>query len=273
MDTDPAVLLRIYDERLRGAVETTGADSVRRIGPLHLATFPGGRGFVGYRDLAGADAATLREWAGLVVDHFRADPAVTDVEWKTRGHDDAPGLDAVLLEHGFEAGDPESVMLGPAERLAVDVALPGGVTVRRVTDEADVRAASAAADEAFGRAPSPTHADDLLRRLGEDPDVELWVAEADGRVVGSGRLEPVPGTEVAGVWGGSVLAPWRGQGIYRVLTAARARSALRLGYRYLQSDSTEYSRPILERSGLVRVTTTTPYEWHRAPAPSTDGAR
>ena len=33
--------------------------------------------------------------------------------------------------------------------------------------------------------------------------------------------------------------------------------------RYLQSDCTEMSRPILERSGLSRVTTTTPFVWQR----------
>jgi hypothetical protein len=36
------------------------------------------------------------------------------------------------------------------------------------------------------------------------------------------------------------------------------------GIRYLQSDSTEFSRPILERAGLLKVSTTTPYVWRRA---------
>jgi len=31
----------------------------------------------------------------------------------------------------------------------------------------------------------------------------------------------------------------------------------------VHSDSTEGSRPILERSGLVAVSTTTPYDWTR----------
>ncbi len=47
------------------------------------------------------------------------------------------------------------------------------------------------------------------------------------------------------------------------MTAARARSALALGKTLLHSDSTEFSRPILERSGLVKVSTTTPYDWQR----------
>ena len=63
--------------------------------------------------------------------------------------------------------------------------------------------------------------------------------------------------------GGATDPDWRGRGLYRALTAARARSALARGVRYLHSDCTEMSRPILERAGLVAVTTTTPYVWHR----------
>jgi ribosomal protein S18 acetylase RimI-like enzyme len=95
-------------------------------------------------------------------------------------------------------------------------------------------------------------------------DVELWVAEAEGQVVCAGRLDPVDGTDFAGIWGGATHPAWRRRGIYRALTAERARSALRRGKAFINSDSTEYSRPILERSGFVKVSTTTPYEWRRA---------
>ena len=93
--------------------------------------------------------------------------------------------------------------------------------------------------------------------------MELWVAEAEGQIVERGRLDPVAGTDFAGIRGGATLEAWRGQGIYRALTAARARSALAAGKSLIHSDSTEYSRPILERSGFLKVSTTTPYEWHR----------
>lgn len=33
--------------------------------------------------------------------------------------------------------------------------------------------------------------------------------EAGGRVVCAGRLEPVAGTEFAGIWGGATLPQWR----------------------------------------------------------------
>ncbi|GIJ28788.1 hypothetical protein Vqi01_39500 [Micromonospora qiuiae] len=117
--------------------------------------------------------------------------------------------------------------------------------------------------EAFGDAGGDDMANAILRRLACDDGMELWVAEADGRIVSAGRLEPVPGTNFAGIWDGATRAEWRGRGIYRALTAARARSAPGMGKTLINSDSTEYSRPILERSGLVKVSTTTPYNWRR----------
>jgi ribosomal protein S18 acetylase RimI-like enzyme len=109
----------------------------------------------------------------------------------------------------------------------------------------------------------PAIADALLRLLSLDDGMELWVAEVHGQIVSAGRLEPVHGTDYAGIWGGATREQWRGRGIYRALTAARARSALGTGKTLITSDSTEYSRPILERSGLVKVSTTTPYTWRR----------
>ena len=41
--------------------------------------------------------------------------------------------------------------------------------------------------------------------------------------------------------------------------AARARLAVERGYRYLQVDASDNSRPILERLGFVALTETVPY--------------
>lgn len=256
-------LLRAYDEQLRTDAETPSAVSVERHGPLRLVTFAGGRGFVTYLDLGGADADAVQRLVAAAVDHFMADPRIDSVEWKTRGHDQAPGLHDALVAAGFVPGEPESIMIGDAAALVQDVPLPEGVRLRRVSAEADVRAMCAMQDIAFGEPVSRRMADGVLRRLARADGMELWVAEADGQIVSAGRVEPVAGTDFAGIWGGATLPEWRGRGIYRALTAQRARSALARGKTLIHSDSTEYSRPILERSGLVRVGTTTPYLWRR----------
>lgn len=267
--SDPATLLRAYDEQLRQETEVPSAIALERLGPLVLATFLGGRGFITYQDLAvdgrPATEDSVRQLVEQALAHYEADPDIVRVEWKTRGHDHAPGLHEALVAHGFVPDEPESIMVGEARLLAVDVELPDGVAVRRVTDEDDVRAMCAMQAEVFGD--DADEAEEMLlqvlHRLRTRDDMEMWVAEDRGRIVSAGRLEPVEGTEFAGIWGGSTRPEYRGKGIYRALTAARARSAIGHGKRYINSDSTEFSRPILERSGFLKVSTTTPYEWRR----------
>lgn len=265
--SDPAELLRAYDEQLRQEAEVPSAITVDRLGPLVLATYLGGRGFITYKNLEvdgrPADEDSVRQLVEQALAHYEAMPEIQRVEWKTRGHDHAPGLHEALVAHGFVPEEPESIMIGEAALLAVDVELPEGVVVRRVTDEDEVRAMTAMQGEVFGDEPAELQAmvEQILHRLRTRDDMEMWVAEHDGRIVSAGRLEPVDGTEFAGIWGGSTRPEYRGKGIYRALTAARARSAMGYGKRYINSDSTEFSRPILERSGLVKVSTTTPYEW------------
>jgi GNAT superfamily N-acetyltransferase len=258
-----ARFLAAYDEHLRTDAETPSAIKVTQCGPLRLVTFMHGRGFVTYKDLGAADPGTVRRLVTEAIAYYQADPEISRVEWKTRGHDHAPGLHEALLENGFTRDESESIMIGEAQALSVDVPLPAGVTLRQVIDESDVRAMSAMQDEIFGGPVSNEMAEALLRRLSFDDGMELWVAEAEGRIVSAGRLEPVQGTSFAGIWGGATREEWRGRGIYRALTARRARSALDMGKTLIHSDSTDYSRPILERSGLIKVSTTTPYRWQR----------
>ena len=262
-------LLLAYDSQLREEAEVPSALRTDRLGPLVLASFIGGRGFITYRTLdADGEPATRDSVAQLVeqaLAHYETMPEITRVEWKTRGHDHAPGLHDALVAHGFVPDEPESVMVGEVRMLAVEVDLPDDVVVHQVTDEADVRAMCAMQGEVFGMDPAEAtaHAESILHRLRTRDDMQLWVAEHRGQIVSAGRLEPVAGTEFAGIWGGATRPEFRGRGIYRALTCARARSAIDLGKRYVNCDSTEFSRPILERSGLVKVSTTTPYEWRR----------
>ena len=102
--------LEAYDRQLRTDAETPRAIAVERLGPLRLVTFAGGRGFVTYQNLGGADAVTIAGWVRGALARCRADAAITRVEWKTRGHDRAPGLhdgqrlDRVLSAHPGAGG-------------------------------------------------------------------------------------------------------------------------------------------------------------------------
>ena len=256
-------LLAAYDEELRTDAETLSAVAVRILGPLHLATFARGRGFITYRDLGGADSATIRNLVRETLDHYRADTSITMVEWKARAHDKAPDLHRTLTDNGFTAGETESIMIGEAQRLAVDVTLPQGVDLRMIVSEDEINRMTQMQAEVFGDLDPAAMARALIERLARKDGMELWVTKFDGDIICSGRLEPVERTRFAGIWGGATLPHWRGKGIYRALTAARARSAIAVGKTWIHSDSTEFSRPILERAGFLKVSETTPYVWLR----------
>lgn len=264
----PDELLTAYDDQLRTDAEMARARDVVPEGPLLWAVFDHG-GFVSYRDLGGVEGDELDSLVERTVAHYRDDTDVASFEWKSRGHDLPADLGERLVAHGFVADPMETVMIGEASSLAVDVPLAdtpdGPVVVRRILPgpdaEADVARMLEAQESIFGTGRGPSVASSLAAL--ESGSSEFWIAETDGRIISGGRLTPVEGTEFAGVWGGSTLPDYRGRGIYRALVSARAASAMERGIRFIHSDCTDMSRPILERSGLRAVTTTTPYIWTR----------
>lgn len=263
----PAALLKAHDDELRTTAELDGATGVGRIGPLWVGRF-GSRGFISYRDLAGLDGKALDHLIAAAVERFATDPAVVDVEWKTRGHDATADLPGRLRAAGFVAQEPETVMIGQAGLLVPAGPPPAGVVVRRAGTAGagladDVDRVAELHQAVFG----PGHASEaatLLDTLSHDPGRhQLWLAEAGGAVISAGRLVQVAGTRFTGLFGGATDPRWRHRGVYRRLTAARAAAALELGSDLVYAECTPFSRPILERAGLVAVTTTTPYLWWR----------
>jgi len=259
-------LLRIYDEQLRGESEVLGTLSWDQDGPVWRTRYDHG-GLVSWRTLEQVPGEELDRLVQRSLEHFTG-LGLDSVEWKTRGHDITDDLLGRLVRAGFLPEDEETVMLGDAEALvAAAPETPAGIVVRRIDQLADRLALLGAAAEmqagVFGRRGDGA---ELLARVDRSEGrTQVWAAETDdGAMVSAGLLEVVGGTDCAGLWGGATLPQWRGRGIYRALTGARAASALAQGVRYLHSDCTEMSRPILERSGLRRVTTSTPYIWRRA---------
>ncbi|WP_406459277.1 GNAT family N-acetyltransferase [Streptomyces sp. NBC_00876] len=217
------------------------------------------RGFVTTPRDVGVRGAELDLLIARQRDHFaRRGEAV---EWKTRGHDLPEDLTDRLRAAGFVPEEQETILIGRADEMAADPVLPDGVTLRRVTGEADMRRIAVMESDVWGE-DWGWLGDDLIARVATAPDeIAVYVAEAGGEVVSAAWLVFRTGTEFAGLWGGSTLAAWRGRGIYRALVAARAKLAVARGTRYLQVDASDDSAPILSRLGFHAVTTTTPYVW------------
>jgi GNAT superfamily N-acetyltransferase len=145
--------------------------------------------------------------------------------------------------------------------IAAEPRVPEGVSLREVAARADFERIAAMERSVWG----DEHAwlpDTLESEREVDPDsLTIVVAEAGDTVVCAGWIRYAERTEFAALFGGATLAEWRRRGIYRATVAYRANLALQRGFRYLQVDASDASRPILERLGFVPVTTTTPYIW------------
>ncbi|MFC5826490.1 GNAT family N-acetyltransferase [Nonomuraea insulae] len=257
--TDIDNLLTAYDEQMREAPLSPPAGvTYERDGSL-LRIVGQFRGFVSTPRDIGVRGSELDRLIARQRDYFAArDQAV---EWKTREHDQPADLTDRLRAAGFIPEERETVLIGLAEEMTAAPALPDGVTLRRVSQDADMHRIAAMESAVWGQ-DWGWLGDDLIARVSAAPDeIAVLVAEAGGEVVSAAWLVFRPGTEFASLWGGSTLAAWRGRGVYRALVATRAELAAARGARFLHVDASDDSAPILRRLGFHAVTTTTPYVW------------
>jgi GNAT superfamily N-acetyltransferase len=253
---DHAAVLALFDRDMREGAQPDGPGArVERTGNV-------------VRQVSSAHGWNGVVWSGL--DETDADAAIAEqiayfsgpgreFEWKLYGHDRPMDLGQRLRAAGFVPEPEETLMIAEVADLDLDAEPPEGIRFAPVTDAAGVDLVAEAHEKAFGTDGSRMR-EQLLARLTREPDtIVATVALAGDVPVSAARMELVPGTRFAGLWGGGTDAPWRGRGIYRALVAHRARAALDRGYRYLQVDASGQSRPILERLGFEALSTTTPY--------------
>ena len=176
-------------------------------------------------------------------------------EWKLYGHDRPHDLPERLARGGLVPDDEEALVV--AEVAAVPTGTEVEVRVAATPELVDVFVD--VNEQAFG----VTHAGvgrELKRALEHaEPPMLAVVCFVDGVPASAARIDFVEGSPFAGLYGGATLPGYRGRGLYRATVAKRAELARERGYRYLQVDALPTSRPILERTGFVQLTTTTPY--------------
>lgn len=252
---DKVAALAAFDEQLRrtprGRFSQEGA-VMRRVG----SSADDWSGI----DWADLDESTIDSVIASQVRYFTS--LGYEFEWKYYEHDRQIGLPERLRRAGFEQGPDEALMVadiadvvvgdgGRVGQVTLDPVLPEGVRLVPVTDADGLRALDAVHREVFGEGAAVA-----LDELGEITPV---LALAGDVPVSGSRIDFYDGTEFAGLWGGATLEPWRGKGIYRAMVSYRARLAAERGARYLRVDALPTSRPILERLGFVRLSTTVPY--------------
>jgi len=257
---DRAAVLTAFNEQIRRGTAEDGTGArfettellVRRLAP------PGQYGsgvFWTDLDAGNADAVIAAEIA-LFRDRGER------FEWKLYDYDRPADLAGRLSAAGLAAEEPEAFVvaevgavieaLGPAEP-------PPGVTISQVTDRAGVELMSAVSEQVFGER-QPELLESLVTQLAAAPEMTgLFLATAGDVPVSGSRIEFLPDTEFAGLWGGGTLPQWRRRGIYRAMVRRRAELAAQRGYKYVFVDASDQSRPILERLGFTCLAITTPY--------------
>jgi ribosomal protein S18 acetylase RimI-like enzyme len=260
---EPASVLAAFNAQVRRSLRPDGSGARNEADPnvVRWVTVDGsGWSGIAWSDLDEANAdRVIADQVALFRDRGEG------FEWKLYDYDQPPDLDRRLLAAGFAAEDEEALMVAEVAAAAAPVELPAGVRLLPVTDEAGVGLLIDVHERVFGIGHSQLRRS-LLAQLRDSPEVTgMVVAMAGDEPVCSARIEFLPGTEFAGLWGGGTLPQWRGRGIYRALAAYRAGLAAARGYRYLQVDASPDSRPILERLGFTRLARTTPYIWEPGP--------
>ena len=241
-------LLAKYEEQVR---RVSPFDNVERSERIVRILLPHWRGVL-WSALDGetADASIAGEIARF--------EGLGEFEWKYYSYDQPVDLPDRLRAAGFVPEATETLLIGDVQQLPQESPLPDGVELREVTDEAGIDAMGRVNLEGFGEVASDAFGERVLKEIGEGR-TRMVVAYAGDRPISMGRVEFYPGTEFGGLYGGATVPDWRGKGIFRAIVARRVAWATAAGHRYLQTDASDDSRPILERLGFIPVGTTTPY--------------
>ena len=174
-------------------------------------------------------------------------------DWKVYAHDRPANLVDRLIARGFEAEEPDEIMVLDVASAAGPLITSDAADVRKLTDPAQltdvVRILEPVWNENF---------DWVYKRMSGHMAIpgylSIYVAYVDGVPACTGWTYYNPG-HFAGLWGGSTLEAYRGRGLYTAVLAARVKEAMERGVPYLVIDAGPMSRPIVARHGFVTMTT------------------
>ncbi len=251
-EPDLAALRAAYD-RFRRAVVLPDARREEE-GGVVTHVFPSGEALVTYAalDEDGVEAA-IRRQQDLAC--HRGAP----LEWTVCSHDRPVDLAQRLETQGFRLGASETILVAALG----DVQIPGDIVdhdVRLITSPE----AAAVADiwpQTWG-GDAAAMAEGLARRLAERPETfGLFGAYVNGILAATGQVTYYPEQGFASLVRSATLPAYRRRGLYTALVAARIAAARAKGARYLDTEASPLSRPILERFGFHPIATAWTYAW------------
>lgn len=254
---EPQDILALYDRQQRIEIEFPG---MRKEVTPHVVRFvrPGsGMNFVLYSWLNESNVdAVIREQVAF----FRQWDQ--PFSWKVYGHDKPHDLDKRLNKHGFVPDEREAIMVLDLENVQPSLLEPVSADIRKIVSREQlqdvIRVEEQVWDGDFGW---------ITERMGGHLELpgylSVYVAYVDNKPVCTGWTYYYEDSLFAGLWGGSTLTAYRGQGLYSAVLAVRVQEALRRNYRFLTIDASPMSQPIVSKRGFELLTYACDYEWKR----------
>jgi hypothetical protein len=253
---DINAILALYDEQERLNVDLVGfkredTGAVVRYVPPN----PKRNSFIFYDRLTNADSSTIDTAIKEQVEYFRG--ICNALVWKFCSHDASPLLMDRLVVHGFEPDEEHSAIM--VLELTAQPALlqtPVQHDIRRKHPGDDVSDLLTVLNGAFDEDASRALYMVYDEMCGDPTRVSMYIAYADGQPACCGWTRfPRPGKDFASLWAGSTLPQFRQRGLYTELLAVRAREAAERGFRFLNIEAGNMSRPIVEKHGFIKIST------------------
>ncbi len=232
---------------------------------------PDGSGLIIYSNLdSGSADQAIREQ----VAHFERQGS--DLSWIVYAHDKPADLKDRLLAHGFVAEEAEAILVLDLQHVPPPLLQPVQHDVRRIVHPQQLDDVIAIQQSVWGGNQDRWRAR-LTERLVEAPHtVCLYVGYVDGiaastaqvsfyaqrLAVGLARQRPF-----ASLVRAATLPAYRGRGLFSALVAILVQEARQRGVRFLDTEATAMSRPILEKLGWQRLTWAHPFTWQARRAP------
>lgn len=241
-----------YDQQLRYGYNMPG---YRREVTRHLVRYVSLWGEKGYVLWSNPGETSVRRIIQDEIAYFAV--MRQPFEWKVFDYDTPSHFPDFLVQEGFQADEPESVMVKSGSVAKTSGHLPMVIEITTVDGIGDIiKLEQAIWNQDF---------DDLKVRLIRDKDqwpdrMFLYGVYLDQQLVSAAWMYLEAGSSFATFWGGSTLPALRGRGCYTALLQARSQKAVEAGHPCLTVDARPMSRPILERHGFLCLGTTTGFQ-------------
>lgn len=185
-------------------------------------------------------------------------------EWKVYDYDTPVDLRRRLVEYGFELGDPEAIMVLDMARVPETLLAPVTQNVRQIATVAEL-AAVRQVEEAVWKEDQSEIIAYLTANVETGLDqMSIFAAYVEDVPACCGWIYYPPRSQFASLWGGSTVAAYRGQGLYKAVLSIRVQEAQQRGVKFLTVDASPMSRPILEKHGFEQIATAWACTWQVA---------